>query len=173
MSQLTMYQVSVPMMVRMLQNLAAILRKGQEHARAEGLPERDLIEARLAEDMFPLARQVQIASDAAKGAGARLAGVEVPAFEDREQSFDELQQRVAKTVAFLEGLKPEQLDGSEAREVRFATRAGEHVFADGQAYLAQFALPNFFFHVTTAYDILRHKGVPLGKLDYLQGGQPR
>ena len=163
---LTMYDASVPVMVRGLENLAAILAKGQAFAAAQGVDEAELVGAKLADDMFPLARQVQIASDAAKGAGARLAGVEIPSFEDSEATFEQLQARVAKTISFLKSLDAAGFDGSEAKEVSFANKGGSFNF-NGRDFLFTFAYPNFFFHITTAYDILRHKGVELGKKDYL------
>lgn len=118
--------------------------------------------------MLPLARQVQIASDAAKGTGARLAGLEVPSYADTETTFDELQARIARTVEFLEGIREEQLDGAEERNVTLKVR-GQEISFNGRDFLFGFALPNFFFHVTTAYAILRHNGVELGKMDFLGG----
>ena len=126
-----------------------------------------LFSSRLFPDMFPLSRQVQIASDTAKGAASRLAGIENPSFADTETSFAELQQRISKTIAFLKGIKPEQIDGSEQKAVALPTRSRGDIHFTGQNYLLQHALPNFFFHVTTAYDILRHNGVDIGKPDYL------
>lgn len=164
---LTMYQTAVPTFVRMLENLSAVLKKGEEHAKSNGINEADLITAKLAEDMFPLARQIQIASDAAKGAGARLAQVEVPSFEDTETTFADLQERIAKTVSFLKSVDAAKMDGSESRAVTVKTRNGELNFSNGLEYLMTAAFPNFFFHVTTAYDILRHNGVQLGKKDFL------
>ncbi|WP_027133341.1 DUF1993 domain-containing protein [Geminicoccus roseus] len=163
---LSMYQASMPVFLRQLRSLSAILAKAERHAADRGEAPSLLIEARLAPDMFPLARQVQSASDAAKGAAARLAGVELPSFPDTEASFPELQERVAKTIAFLESVPAEKFDGSEVREIVLRPRGMELRF-DGQGYLLTFALPNFFFHVTTAYAILREQGVPLGKLDFL------
>src|SRR4029077_13000767 len=113
-------------------------------------------------DMFPLTRQVQIACDTAKGAVARLAGIEIPKHEDTEQTFDELKARIAKTLAFVESVKPAQIDGSEEREAVLQLRSGEKRVA-GLQYLLASAYPNFYFHVTTAYNILRHNGVELGK----------
>ncbi|MNT73218.1 hypothetical protein D3C72_2118940 [compost metagenome] len=119
--------------------------------------------------MFPFIRQVQIVTDTAKGCGARLAGVEVPSYPDTETGFDELQQRIARTVLFLQGLQAAQFDGSEARDIVMKFPKQTLNFT-GQDYLQYFVLPNFYFHLTTAYDILRHNGVPLGKGDYLGGG---
>ncbi|MFV3334610.1 DUF1993 domain-containing protein [Pseudomonas sp. NY15437] len=164
----SIYQASVPVFIRMLGNLSAILAKAAAHAEAKSIDPSVLINARLAPDMFALARQVQIASDSAKGAGARLAGVEVPSFADDETTFDELQARIAKTVEFLKGLKPEQFEGAEARTIELKLRAREVSFT-GADFLLGFVNPNFYFHITTAYDILRHNGVEIGKMDYLGG----
>jgi hypothetical protein len=163
---LSMYQASVPVFLRGLENLSAILAKGAAHAEAKNIDPAVFVNARLAPDMLHFARQVQIASDAAKGCVARLAGVEVPSFPDTETTFPELQARIAKTIDFLKGFKPAQIDGSEERICILKTRNGE-IQHRGQDYLFKLSLPNFFFHVTTAYDILRHNGVELGKLDYL------
>lgn len=164
--KLSMYQASVPVFTRTLGHLAAILEKGAAHAEARKIDPSVLINARLFPDMFPLARQVQIATDNAKGPAARLAGVEVPKFEDVEKTFPELQARIKKTVDYLKTLKPEQIDDSEERDITLQLR-GNPVTFKGMPYLLQFALPNFYFHVTTAYDILRHNGIELGKQDYL------
>ena len=165
---LSMYEASIPVFVRMLGNLSTILAKAQANAEARSIEPKVFIEARLAPDMFPLARQVQIASDAAKGCAARLAGVEVPSYPDTESSFAELQERIAKTVEFVQGIQAAQLEGSETRIVTLKMRTGDLTFP-GQAYLLHFALPNFYFHVTTAYAILRHNGVDVGKMDFLGG----
>lgn len=165
---ISMYQASVPVLLRMLANTRAILQKAEAHANAKKFDGSVLTGARLFPDMFPLTRQIQIASDAAKGVGARLAGVENPKFEDKEQSFADLYARIDKTVDFLKTLKPEQIDGSEGREVVVPMRTGERKFK-GQDYLLHFALPNFYFHITTTYNILRHNGVEIGKMDYLGG----
>jgi hypothetical protein len=161
---LSIHDVSVPVFVRAFGNLSAILDKAVEHAKANGLDEADLIDARLAPDMLTLAGQIQRASDSAKGCGARLTGAENPSFPDTETTFPELQARIARTVDYLNGLSPAAFDG--ARDVTIPIRR-QPVTMSGQAYLLTFALPNFFFHVTTAYDILRHKGVGVGKMDYL------
>lgn len=163
---LSMYQASVPVFIRGLNNLAVILDKGAAHAAAKGIEPAVLLQARLAPDMFPLVRQVQSVSDTAKGGAARLAGVEVPSYPDTESDFPELQQRITKTVAFLQTLAPAQIDGSEERVIALKMR-GQELQLGGQPYLLGFALPNFYFHLTTAYDILRHNGVELGKRDYL------
>jgi len=165
---LSMYQASVPVFLRNLNNLKAILDKAAANAEARKIDLSVFINARLAPDMLALPAQIQIATDAAKGAGARLAGVEVPSFEDNETTFPELQARIAKTIDFLKGLKAEQIDGSAERTVTLKLRGNEVNFT-GMNYLLNFALPNFWFHYTTAYAILRHNGVDLGKMDYLGG----
>ncbi|WP_174875098.1 DUF1993 domain-containing protein [Vogesella oryzae] len=166
---LSMYQAAIPPLLRGLANLSVILDKALLNAEARKFDAAVLLQARLAPDMFPFIRQVQIAADTAKGCGARLAGVENPAFADNETSFDELQQRIAKTVLFLQGLQPAQFDGSEERDIVLKFPHQTLNFR-GQDYLQSFVLPNFYFHLTTGYDILRHNGVPLGKADYLGGG---
>jgi uncharacterized protein len=161
-----MYQASAPRFVNMLNNLAALLDKAQAHTEAKKLDPAALTTFRLYPDMFPLARQVQIACDTAKGAVARLAGVEIPKHEDTEQTLAELKARIAKTVAFIESVKPAQVDGTEAKEIVMKMRSGEVRF-EGLQYLMAFAYPNFYFHVTTVYAILRHNGVEVGKRDFL------
>ena len=163
---LSMYQASVPFFLRMLANLRAILEKGEAHAAARKFDAAVLVQARLAPDMLPLARQVQIASDNAKGCAARLAGVNPPRFEDTESTFAELLARIDKTVAFLKTLQPGQIDGSEERDIKLPLPNGTLDFK-GLPYLVHFAIPNFTFHVVTAYNILRHNGVPIGKTDFL------
>lgn len=165
---LSMYDVSIPALVRGLNNLSAVLDKSDAHARAQGIDPAELVRARLRDDMYALDAQVQRASDTAKGCGARLAGIEVPSFVDTETTFAELRARIGKTIDFLKTIQPAQLDGSESRTIELPLRDGVMTF-DGKSYLVGFALPNFYFHTTTAYDILRHKGVPLGKMDYLGG----
>src|SRR4249919_2479816 len=164
--KISMYQVSVPVFTRMLNNLAAVLDKGAAHAEARKIDPSVLINARLYPDMLPLARQVQIAGDGAKGAAARLAGLEPPKYEDTETSFSDLKGRIQKTISYLNTLKPEQIDGSEERAVTIPLR-GQPVTFQGLPYLLNHAVPNFYFHVTTAYDILRHSGVEIGKADFL------
>jgi len=163
---ISMYQASAPRFVNTLKNLSAILDKAQAHADAKKIDPRALTAARLFPDMFPMSRQVQSACDTAKGAVARLAGVEIPVHEDTEQTFEELKARIAKTIAFINTIKPAQVDGSEDREVVLKFRSGEVKFK-GMQYLLGHALPNFYFHATTAYDILRHNGVEVGKRDYI------
>jgi hypothetical protein len=163
---ISMSQASAQRFAPMLKNLSAILAKAQAHCEARKIDPLALTAARLYPDMFPLARQVQIACDTAKGAVARLAGVEVPKHEDSEKTFEELQARIAKTQDFIASVKPAQIDGSEERESVLKARGRDLQFKGAQ-YLLGFAWPNFYFHVATAYDILRHNGVELGKRDYL------
>ena len=164
----SMYEASIPPMIRMLQNLSSILNKAVAQAEADRTNPAALLEARLAPDMYPLTRQIQITSDTAKGCAARLAGLEVPSFPDTETTFPELQARVAKTIEYLQSVKPEQVAGSENRTItlKFPKRTLEFT---GCEYLTGFVLPNFYFHLTTAYDILRHKGIQIGKMDYIGG----
>jgi hypothetical protein len=163
-----MYDASVPVMQHMLGSLSSILKKAAQHADSHKIDPSALTGARLFPDMFPLVRQIQIATDQAKGGAARLAGIDIPSFEDNEVTFDELQARVAKTIAFLGSIKPAQIDGSEARDIELQTREKKLEFK-GKDYLLTWVLPNFYFHVTTAYDILRHNGVEIGKKDFLAG----
>ena len=163
---LSMYEISVPVFKKYLGNLDAVLRKGSAFADEKKIEHSVLLNTRLYPNMLPLLRQVQIASDAAKGCSARLAGLEVPKFEDTEATFDELHARIAKTIAFLDTIKPEQVAGSESKAIHITAGKRELDFT-GQTYLSYFALPNLYFHVTTAYDILRNNGVEIGKLDYL------
>lgn len=163
---LSMYQSSIPLLVRGLTNLSAVLKKGEAHGDGAAL-----VEARLFPDMFTLAGQVQRASDTAKGCAARLAGIDNPSFPDTETTFAQLQERIAKTVDFLQGVKPGQIDGTEDKPIELKAGPTTINFT-GTSYLLGFVLPNFYFHVTTAYDILRHKGVGLGKMDYL-GSVPK
>jgi hypothetical protein len=164
--KISMYQASVPVFVHVLNNLASILEKGAAYAEAKKIDPAVLASARLFPDMFPLVRQVQIASDSAKGGAARLAGVEPPAFEDSEKTFPELIARVKKTVAYLQTLTPTQFDGSEDKTVTWQTRTSTKSM-QGLPYLNSHVIPNVYFHVTTAYNILRHNGVELGKKDFL------
>ena len=163
---ISLYQASVPSFVRMLTNLSEILNKAAVHAETKKIDPSIFINGRLAPDMFPLSRQVQIATDMVKGCGARLAGVEVPNYEDNESSFAELQARIAKTIAFLQTLSPEQIDGNEQIAIHLKFGRTEMNFL-GLPYLLDFVLPNFHFHLTTTYAILRHLGVDVGKMDYV------
>jgi hypothetical protein len=153
-------------MAKMLTNLKAILQKAAAHAKAKKIEESALLNARLYPDMFVFTRQVQIACDFARGTAARLAGQEPPAYEENEQSFAELISRIDRSLDYLATLKPQQIDGSETREIVRPVR-GEPKKFTGINYLFQNALPNFFFHVTTAYAILRHNGIEIGKYDYI------
>jgi len=163
---LTMYQASIPVFRHQLQALSKILAKGEEHANSRKLDHSALIQCRLYPDMFPLARQVQIGADAAKGAAARLAGVEVPSWEDNETTFAQLRDRCDKTDKYLASFTPDQIDGSEERQIVLKLRDREVTFT-GQQYLLVFAMPNFYFHMTTAYALLRQCGVEIGKRDFL------
>lgn len=162
----SMSEVSQHTFLQMLKALSANLDKAAAYAEARGIDASQLVNARLAPDMFPLSRQVQIATDHAKGATARLSGRDNPRYEDNEATFDELQARIAKTIAFVASVPKEEIDGSEEKEVTIMS-GGKERKLDGQRYLLGNALPNFFFHVTTAYDILRHNGVEVGKRDFL------
>ncbi len=163
---LTMYQASAPQIKKMLLNLSALLKKGEAFAASKNINESVLVDGRLFPDMFPLSKQVQIACDQAKGGMARLAGLEPPKFDDNETTLAQLQERIAQTVAFLDTIKPEQIDGSEAKEIKFSIKEWNFEFV-GQQYLLTWVIPNFYFHVTTAYNILRHNGVEIGKSDFL------
>ncbi len=163
---LSMYDASAPRFARMLRNLDVILARAQAHAAAKKIAPEVLLGARLFPDMLPMIKQVQIATDHAKGAVARLAGAEVPRYEDSEQGFDELRARIGKTIAFVETFVAAQVDGSEQRPIALRVGGRDWSFT-GQDYLLGFALPNFYFHLVTAYNILRHNGVEIGKNDYL------
>lgn len=162
----TIYDASVPPLVFMLENLAHVLKVGESHAAANGIPAADYLQGRLASDMYPLVKQVQVATDMAKGCGGRLAGAEIPRFEDSETSFADLQDRLARTIAYLRGLDAQGFQGAEDRAVTLKLPNTEFHF-NGRDYLNNFALPNVYFHITTAYAILRHKGVPLSKPDFM------
>ena len=162
----SMHALSVPIFVRMLGNLSSILDKAAAHAETRKIDPSVLLSSRLYPDMFPLIRQIQLSSDFAKGSVARLAGQEPPKYEDTESTIAELKARIAKTIAFVQGFKPEQLAGSEDRDIQLKLRDQTLTFK-GLPYLLTMAMPNFYFHVTTAYDILRHNGVELGKRDFL------
>ena len=163
---LSMYSTSIPVLVQILNAMSGVLDKGMAHAQTRKIDPAVLIGLRLAPDMLPLNRQVHLATDFAKNIAARLAGVEAPKYEDNETTFDELKTRIAKTIAYVESFKPAQIDGAESREVTLTMR-GEQVKMTGQHYALHFALPNFYFHATTAYDILRNAGVDIGKRDFM------
>ena len=161
-----LYEVSVPVFQRMLRNLSALLDKLVADAGTRSFDVAAVLDARLYPDMFPLTRQVQLACDFAKGASARLAGVPVPAFPDEEKSVDELKARIAKVLAFIDGVSKEDVDAGADRDVTIKLR-DRSVEMKGVAYLNNMAMPNFYFHCTTAYAILRHNGVPVGKRDFV------
>jgi uncharacterized protein len=166
MMQISMYSASVPVFVQFLTALSAILKKAADHCGVKKIEPSVLVGARLTPDMFALARQVQITTDHAKGAAARLSGAEVPSFPDTETTFEELQARIAKTLAYIQSVKPEQFNGSETKDI-VLTFGRERFPFNGHDYLVHFALPNFFFHLSTAYGILRHCGVEIGKRDFM------
>ena len=164
---ISMYDASVPVFKQMLGSLSVVLKKAQEHANDKNIDPSILLQARLFPDMFHLIRQVQIATDFAKGVTARLAGIDVPVYEDNETNFESLQRRIAKTIEFLSSVPESKIVGSEQRDI--TTQAGtpkERKFI-GETYLLHYGLPQFFFHVNTAYGILRHEGVEIGKRDYM------
>ena len=167
---ISMYQASIPSLIRTLNNLIRVLEKGEAHAEAKKIDPTVLINSRLYPDMFPLARQVQIASDVSRRGAARLAGVEAPKVEDTETTFPELIDRLQKTIAYLETFTAAQIDGTEEKDVTFPVGERETITLQGWPYLSFLILPNVYFHVTTAYAILRHNGVEVGKRDFL--GQP-
>lgn len=163
----SLHTASVPVFKQMLLALGDVLSKAEAHAEAKKLDPAVLLQARLFPDMFPLVRQVQIACDFAKSVPARLAGVEVPAYEDNEQNFAELKVRIAKTVSFLDGLNEEKFSGCEELEIVLRPGTPKEKKLSGRAYLLAYGLPQFFFHVTTAYNLLRHNGVEIGKKDFM------
>jgi uncharacterized protein len=163
---LSMYTASAPVFVHILKNLSAILTKGEQHALAKKIDPSVLINARLAPDMFPLSRQVQITCDIAKGGIARLGGAEVPSHPDGETTFAELQARIAKVIAFIESFSAATIDGTEKKSIHLKMGGNEMTF-EGQPYLLNFVLPNLYFHASTTYAILRHNGVEIGKMDFL------
>lgn len=163
---LSMYDVSLPPLIRALNNLSHILGIGETHAIAKSIAPEVLLNARLFPDMFHLTRQVQIATDMSKGAAARLAGIEIPSYADDESSFSDLQARIGKTIAFMQTITRAQLDGAETKSIELTVRKHQVEFT-GLTYLTGWVLPNVYFHITTTYDILRHNGVELGKPDFL------
>ena len=166
MTKLTMHAISAPVLVRMLQNLSSMLSKAEQQAKAKGYDPSVLLSSRLAPDMFALTRQVQIATDQAKGCVARLAGHQIEAIEDTETTFAELQARIKKVIGIVENYKPEDFEGAETRELTIKIPNAELKF-NGLDYVNQWAMPNFYFHVTMAYAILRNNGIELGKRDFL------
>jgi hypothetical protein len=168
---LSMHSASVPVFVRNLNNLLTWLDKAEAHAQAKGFDTAVYLGLRLAPDMLPLVKQIQIACDAAKGCAARLSGLEVPKWDDNESSFDELRARIRRTIDYVQSLPPGPIEGGAGREIVLPMRNGDVVRLDGQRFLEHWALPNFYFHVTTTYALLRHAGVALGKADYLAGAR--
>ncbi|MFC7418639.1 DUF1993 family protein [Iodobacter arcticus] len=164
---ISMYTASIPVFKQLLTALADVLAKAEAHAEARKIDPAVLLQTRLYPDMFPLVRQVQIACDFAKSVPARLAGVDVPAYEDNEQTFAELQARIAKTLNLIRELSAEQIDGSAALEIVLRPGTPKEKKLDGQTYLLSYGLPQFFFHVTTTYALLRHNGVDIGKRDFM------
>lgn len=164
---ISLYAASLPVFKQMLNSMDAVLTKAEEHAANRKIDPNALLQARLFPDMFPLIRQVQVATDFARGVSARLAGAEVPKFDDNQQTFSDLHDLIGKTLAFIDGFSASQIDGQEDRVI--VTRPGtpkEKKFT-GQSYLLTYGLPQFFFHVTTTYAILRHNGVEVGKRDFM------
>ena len=164
---LSLYSASAPVFRRMLGSLADVLEKAEAYCLERKIEPAALLQARLFPDMFPLIKQVQVATDFAKGASARLAGIDVPRYDDTEHSFAELQQRITKTLGFIDSLPPAAFAAAGERPVTHGAGERARHFDSGDDYLLGFVLPNFYFHVTTAYAILRHNGVPIGKRDFL------
>jgi len=162
----SIYEASVPVFQQMLRNLSGLLDKADTYAKANNISEEELLGSRLYPDMFELKRQIQIATDHAKGAAARLAGADVPSFPDTETTIEALQARINKTLDFISSFEPAQFEGGEERNIKLVFPWATFEFT-GSRYLTYWALPNFFFHTTTAYDILRHKGVNVGKADFI------
>lgn len=162
-----LYTHSVPVFKQMLTALKAILAQASEHVAAKSIDPDALLQSRLYLDMFPLIKQVQIAADFARGISARLAGINVPVYEGQEKTFADLDTLLTRTLAFLDTVSPAQFEGSEAKEIVLRPGTPKEKKLSGQAYLAHYGTPQFFFHVTTAYDILRHNGMPIGKRDYM------
>ena len=167
---ISMYQASVPVFVRALTNLRAVLQKGEAFAGEKGFAPEVLVQTRLIADMLPLVRQVQIATDMAKNGACRIAGIDPPKFEDDETTYAQLYARIDRAIEVIQGVSAAQLDGSETRAITLPMRTGEMKF-EGQSYLLDFVIPNLFFHCTTSYVILREAGVPIGKMDFM--GAPR
>ena len=163
---ISMYNASIPVMIKILGNLEAILDKAIAHAAARKIDDAAFVESRLFPDMFTLARQVRVATDMSKGAGARLAGIEIPKFEDNEKTLAELKARLRKAIDFLKTLTPAQIDGTEDKVITL-TVGGNTMTFNGLDYLLYWVLPNFYFHATTTYNLLRHGGVEIGKMDFL------
>jgi len=167
---ISMHATTAPIYQTMLRNLSKWLDKAVAHAQAKGFDPDTLLTARLAPDMLPLRNQIQIACDSAKFGLSRLAGTDAPKFDDKEQTVAQLQERIAATLAYVASVPASALDGSEDKSVSVPVRGRDPLQFTGEQYARHYALPNFFFHVTTAYALLRHNGVELGKGDYLRGG---
>lgn len=164
---MSFHDATVPAFLQILGSLEVLLTKAEAHCRAKNIQPEVLLSARLYPDMFPLTRQIQTASDFAAKTCARLTGSEVPSVPDTEKTFEELQQRIAKTVDYVKAFKPAQFEGAEAKDITFPSGPGKTTTLKGQQYLSNFALPNFYFHAVTAHGILRHNGVEIGKRDFL------
>ena len=164
---LTMYSASAPVFTRVLGSMLAWLERAEAHAQARKFDPNNYLGLRLAPDMLPFSRQIQIASDGAKGCMSRLAGTEIPKWEDNESTLDELRARIRRTLDHVQSFSPAQLEGSDSREIAIPMRSGDTLRFDGESFLKHFALPNFYFHATTTYALLRHAGVELGKADFL------
>lgn len=163
----TLYNASVPVFKQLLTALSDVLSKAEAHATERKIDPAVFLQSRLYPDMFPLVRQVQIASDFAKSVPSRLAGIEVPAYDDTEQTFAELQTRIKNTLSILDGISAAQMDGKESLEIVLRPNTPKEKKLNGETYLLNYGLPQFFFHVTTAYAILRHNGVEIGKRDFM------
>lgn len=164
---LSMHSASIPVFKQMLNSLHDVLTKAEAHAKTKNIAPEALLQARLFPDMFPLLRQVQIATDFARGVSARLAGAAVPSYGETEKTFADLQALIGKTLTFIDSLSPAQFDDSQAREIVLRPGTPKEKKLSGQAYLLHYGLPQFFFHVTTAYAIVRHNGIEIGKKDYM------
>ena len=163
----TMHQAAIPVTIHHLQTLTGIIDKAIAHCAARKIDQSTLINFRLAPDMLPFSTQVRFSADLARGLAAGLCGVDSPAYSDTETNFDELKERIAKTIAYLKTFRPEQMEGSEQREIVLKTHGGELRFPRGDQYLLKFFIPNYYFHLTAAYLILRHCGIEIGKMDFL------
>jgi hypothetical protein len=168
---ISLYAASIPVFRQFLNSMDSVLAKAEAHAAGKSIDHDAFMQARLFPDMLALVRQVQIAVDFSKGVSARLAGIDVPVFDDKEKTFPELRALLAKTIVFIDGIKPAQIDGNEEREIVLRPGTPKEKRLNGQAYLLSYGLPQFFFHITTAYGILRHNGVELGKSEYLMGSR--
>ena len=164
---LSMHSASAPIFVRTLNNMLSWLDKAQAHAEMRKFDTANYLGLRLAPDMLPLTRQIQITTDGVKACMARLAGMEVPKWDDNEASLDELRARITKTIDYVKTFSAASIDGTEAKEIALPQRKGDPLLYSGEVFLKHYALPNFFFHATTTYALLRHAGVELGKRDYL------